>query len=309
MKKIVALLLSVLLIMSVSVYAFAAESIKVGDIVKINYGAKNTDGETLNRAFYYLAFTVTEIQGDNVSLLYEITPEDVFKFGVQIPSEYQSFAGLLDSIKIPLKTTVKISKVKLYDENETYDPYKDDESYLYIEEGSTVTTKFGYLDAKGKELGDYYNFIDGTVVSIEDNNATVTCELSILELLEDLRVELTGTLATIMAIIPQEKLAVTYKYVAPLESLILLDGEHAFNAGEDTGDDLFVFGDVTGDNEVTMEDVTTIQKLIAKLLIYSDLHADAEASADVDLSGNVDLVDVTIIQRYLAKLITTLPVA
>ena len=307
MKRIVSLVLSVLLIMSATVCAFAAESIEVGDVVKINYGATNYDGGELNRVFYYLTFTVTEIEGDKASLLYEITPEDVLVFGVEIPDEFISLVGLLDSIKIPLRTTVKVSKLKLYDENEAYNPY---ESYQYIVEGSLVTTKFGELDDKGEELGDYYNFVDGTVISIVNDIATVNCKINILETLEELDIELNDMLSSILALVPPQSLSLDYEYSAPLESLVLLDGEHRFTGGEETDtDNLLMFGDVNGDEEVSMEDVTTIQKLIAKLLAYDDLWENAEACADVDLNGNVDLVDVTIIQRYLAELIDTLPVA
>lgn len=62
-------------------------------------------------------------------------------------------------------------------------------------------------------------------------------------------------------------------------------------------------GDVNGDTKVTMEDVTMVQKAIAKLV---DLTSAQESSADVNGDSKVTMEDVTTIQKYIAKLIPEL---
>ncbi|MCR5636977.1 MAG: dockerin type I repeat-containing protein [Clostridiales bacterium] len=61
-----------------------------------------------------------------------------------------------------------------------------------------------------------------------------------------------------------------------------------------------VIGDVTGDGEVTMLDVTEMQKYIAKLVEFTP---EQIKCADVNGDGKVDMLDVTTVQKYIAKLI------
>ncbi len=77
----------------------------------------------------------------------------------------------------------------------------------------------------------------------------------------------------------------------------------------DTADDTdkIMYGDANCDGEITMEDVTTIQKYLAELVKLESFGKNAAVNADVDGSGKVDLVDVVTIQRYIAKLISVFP--
>lgn len=59
----------------------------------------------------------------------------------------------------------------------------------------------------------------------------------------------------------------------------------------------YVKGDADGDGEITISDVTKIQKVIAKL--------DDDPKGDIERRGNVtgetfDIIDATAIQRHLA---------
>lgn len=65
-----------------------------------------------------------------------------------------------------------------------------------------------------------------------------------------------------------------------------------------------VIGDADLDGEVTIRDVTAIQKHLAKITVLSD---DGEKAADVDADGNVSISDATMIQRKLAGLINKFP--
>ena len=58
----------------------------------------------------------------------------------------------------------------------------------------------------------------------------------------------------------------------------------------------FIRGDVNGDNEVTISDVTDIQKRLADM----ETPSFNERAADVDDNG-LDISDATAIQRYLAE--------
>lgn len=59
-------------------------------------------------------------------------------------------------------------------------------------------------------------------------------------------------------------------------------------------------GDVNGDGEFTVADVTNIQKDIADLLKFDE---NQKALADVNGDGEVDVNDVTILQKYIAGLV------
>ena len=73
---------------------------------------------------------------------------------------------------------------------------------------------------------------------------------------------------------------------------------------KNTDSDKVVYGDVTGDGKVTMEDVTSIQRVVAKL---STFKPSQKEKADVTDDGKVNMEDITYIQRYVAKLVTKFP--
>lgn len=359
MRKIIAIMLSLLMIMSATVCAFAEEIIEVGDDIRINYGATNYEGESLNRAFYYFYFTVTEINGDKVTVARDVTLDNLDEFGIEIPSEYQSWVGLLGNQKITVKTTVNKDDLKLYNASEKYDPYVDDKSYQYIIDGSTVAVKFGAVDAYDNDIDDYVNFLDAKVIDVSGNIAIIECVFDTKAFLDELNVKLEGMLSIVVNNLPDDALYNEFELDVPVQELVLLadgadepidydiylesdtdlmpdilsdtetvtdteseiesDTESDTETVTDTESDteivtdtdtntLLILGDVSGDNEVTMEDVVSVQKILAKLITYEDLGESAELCADVNTDGKVDLVDVTIIQRYIAKLITALPI-
>ena len=73
---------------------------------------------------------------------------------------------------------------------------------------------------------------------------------------------------------------------------------------KNTDSDKIVYGDVTGDSKVTMEDVTSIQRVVAKL---STFRPSQKERADVTDDGKVNMEDITYIQRYVAKLVKKFP--
>lgn len=59
-------------------------------------------------------------------------------------------------------------------------------------------------------------------------------------------------------------------------------------------------GDVNGDNDITVEDVTLLQMHLAKLVVLQDEYL---AVADSNKDGEVTIEDVTTIQYYIARII------
>lgn len=64
-----------------------------------------------------------------------------------------------------------------------------------------------------------------------------------------------------------------------------------------------VKGDVTGDGQVTSEDLTALARHIAKIELLPE---EMLKSADVDGSGDVNSEDLTVLARYIAKIIDQL---
>ena len=69
--------------------------------------------------------------------------------------------------------------------------------------------------------------------------------------------------------------------------------------------DKFVLGDVDRDGELTIADVTEIQRALA---MFTELTQEQTMLADVDNDGCVSITDATYIQMYVAKIIDKLPV-
>ncbi|MCR5637165.1 MAG: hypothetical protein K6F76_08340 [Clostridiales bacterium] len=66
------------------------------------------------------------------------------------------------------------------------------------------------------------------------------------------------------------------------------------------------YGDVDGNGEINMVDVTIIQKVMAKLAEFKSYGESAHDNADCDHSGQINMQDVTLLQKYIAKLVTEL---
>lgn len=67
---------------------------------------------------------------------------------------------------------------------------------------------------------------------------------------------------------------------------------------------LYKYGDVSGDDAVTVGDATILQRHIAKVITLSDFRYSL---ADVNDDGNVNVMDATFIQQYVAKIIPEIP--
>ncbi len=78
---------------------------------------------------------------------------------------------------------------------------------------------------------------------------------------------------------------------------------------DDTGDefenvDQFIkLGDINSDGNVTMEDVTLAQKVIAKLIELEDAGKNATKASDLNGDSKLTMEDVVIIQKCIAKLV------
>ena len=64
-----------------------------------------------------------------------------------------------------------------------------------------------------------------------------------------------------------------------------------------------MLGDVNCDGEITMEDVTALQRVLAQLTTFGSLGELSEANADVTQDGKTNMEDVVLIQKYIAKLV------
>ncbi|MBK6089859.1 dockerin type I repeat-containing protein [Ruminococcus difficilis] len=67
----------------------------------------------------------------------------------------------------------------------------------------------------------------------------------------------------------------------------------------------YVLGDVDGDGEVTIIDVSWIQRALADMSVTACYN---EAAGDVNNDGSTDITDVTFIQRYLAGMTVPYPI-
>ena len=67
----------------------------------------------------------------------------------------------------------------------------------------------------------------------------------------------------------------------------------------------YVLGDVDGDGEVTIIDVSWMQRALADQSVTASYN---EAAGDVNNDGGTDITDVTFIQRYLAGMTVPYPI-
>ena len=65
-----------------------------------------------------------------------------------------------------------------------------------------------------------------------------------------------------------------------------------------------LYGDVDGDDDVTILDVTLIQRSLADVI---QLDEDAQKRGDVDADDELTILDATMIQRYLVGVINQFP--
>ena len=63
-------------------------------------------------------------------------------------------------------------------------------------------------------------------------------------------------------------------------------------------DDVVMLGDVTGDGQIDVNDVTAIQLYLARSQSFTDKQKEA---ADVNKDGKISVLDVTRVQQYIAR--------
>lgn len=72
----------------------------------------------------------------------------------------------------------------------------------------------------------------------------------------------------------------------------------------DRPSDISMLGDVNCNGKINMEDVVALQRIIAKLVKYTDYGINCEANSNVNKDKDVNMEDVVTIQKYIAQLIT-----
>lgn len=68
-------------------------------------------------------------------------------------------------------------------------------------------------------------------------------------------------------------------------------------------DNSILLGDVTGDGEVTADDLTRLSRHVARIDEFTD--ADLLKAADVNGDDQVTADDLTMLSRYVAKIISS----
>ncbi|MCR5636428.1 MAG: hypothetical protein K6F76_04535 [Clostridiales bacterium] len=87
------------------------------------------------------------------------------------------------------------------------------------------------------------------------------------------------------------------------DSDTLTDTEKVSDTDTETVPERFLLGDVNCDNVVNMEDVTSLQKIIALLAKHSDFGELSRVKSDTRFDDIINMEDVVLIQKYIAKLI------
>lgn len=82
--------------------------------------------------------------------------------------------------------------------------------------------------------------------------------------------------------------------------------QHTYDVKSSVTDNRVVhYGDVIPDNNIGIDDVTKMQKIIAEI---DDMDLETLTAGDVDCDGDLTINDATIIQKYLVGLYDKLPV-
>lgn len=178
--------------------------------------------------------------------------------------------------------------------------------------GSGMTNSFGNNNG-GRIVGNFTNVMpgawayneDGTAVTavravfkLLDRNAestTVRCEIDTLSLCDETVAEPYSQYPAISCCVinPEAYAAAEYSTVITPASQVVQDDVK--------------IGDIDRSGEVTINDATGIQRVIAEMEGSADISdPDVFAAADVNRDGKVNVRDVTQVQRYLAGYITEL---
>ena len=67
----------------------------------------------------------------------------------------------------------------------------------------------------------------------------------------------------------------------------------------------YILGDTDGNGQVTVSDVSTIQRYLAEL---EEMEEDTLKAADTNRDGSLDIADATLLQMYLAEYVVESPV-
>jgi hypothetical protein len=71
-----------------------------------------------------------------------------------------------------------------------------------------------------------------------------------------------------------------------------------------TAETTYSYGDVNGDGQIDIRDVTLLQKYYCCLV---DIDKDSAKRADVNRDGISNMIDATIIQKYIMAVVKSLP--
>lgn len=198
-----------------------------------------------------------------------------------------------------------------------YEELTSDNFYNPFDEFELVYISLNAKDLNGNELEDYLSTIEFTRTSNIDGISTLVLSIN-ARILKEYKLTLAKFLTnlgfdneTIAEAEKSIKLTGSYTVVYQIESIYVTTEKSSINTDFDTNTDgpiviLPTYGDVNCDIKVTMEDVTALQKIIAKLITYDNYGEFSEENSDVNHDGDVTMVDVTVIQKYIAKLVDSL---
>ena len=309
MKKLISLLLCIVLILSLSVVVYASENSKLSTRLEQVLG----DYEPDEQIGVYLSFNEKNITVADMPSWPDIAQarKEHKAYREQKIAEY--FAVIFETIEyeeIYVSSTVVIVSVKVQDiqklaeydiiqdigyfENTVFEPYDKDSSYLFEEQyreyvsldsGYVYDEMYYHFDAQGElDWAIIYALVDlvpsgriqtvsGRVISVNNIGYPYPLHLALYDVRNNEFISIEDVDAT--------------KYEGV---------EHALAIAQ-IGD---LLGDTDLDNELSILDATEIQRVLAKIIKWSD--SKLEFVADFDQDGDVSIMDATAIQRRLAKL-------
>ena len=186
-------------------------------------------------------------------------------------------------------------------------PDDTDSDYGYVA-GDIVHLKQNTASKYGAVISDKAVNFDYKVLKTENGVSALMLNID-KPFLESLGVSL-AEFFTMMGLDDYNLSGIDYNYVS---TVIDNEGAYSLIIFVDANDVVVTdkkyireYGDVDGNGEINMVDVTIIQKVMAKLAEFESFGESAHDNADCDHSGEITMQDVTLLQRYIAHLVTEL---